>query len=80
MKTIKKEDIKRIGHTTYSVGGYTTFICSSTTCQIESILLREILFLIGDYIITSEDDEPAGDGMCDWRIETNLPYSIYSKI
>lgn len=78
---LQKQDLHKIGHTiTPTKEGGTSFICSPDTCRIESILLREILLLFGDYKIISEDDFIWDNGVCDWEIITNLPYEIYMDI
>lgn len=78
---LQKQDLKRIGATvTPTESGGTSFICSTHTCCIEAILLREILLLFGDYKIISEDDFIWDCGECDWEIITDLPYEIYTNL
>ena len=72
-----KKDIERIGGTIYEENGFTCFICNVQTASIESLLLREILLLFGNYRITSEEDFMWDNGTIDIEMKTNLPYEIY---
>ena len=77
---IIKEDIKRIGHTTYNENGNTAFICNGDTSNIEAILLRNILKDFGDeYKIVSEKDYEGNDEF-EIVFYTNLPFELYSSI
>ena len=79
MKTLKFSDILRIGHTTFETDGFTSFVCGSLTCNIESILLREMLSL-ENYEIILEEDFVWGKNTWDWIIKTNLPFSVYEEL
>lgn len=72
-----KDDIKKIGHTTWGEHQTTRFVCSGQTYRLESLLLREILKLF-DAEILSERDSPLHDG--DIVIETNLSWDEYMKM
>lgn len=80
MKTLKKKDIHRIGHTVFNKDGYASFICSAITFNTEAIILAEILDIFGGYTITYEDDFINPDGSCDWEIETNLPFELFMNV
>lgn len=72
-----KEDIKRIGHTTYSEDGNTAIICDGDSYNLEAILLRNILKCFGEeYKILSETDY----GEDDILIITNLPFETYMAL
>lgn len=80
---VKKEDIHRIGNTLYSEKGNLAVICSGETCNIERILLRNILKCFGkQYKITDSYDFWWGEDITNVDIvyETNLPYSIYESV
>ena len=81
---VKKEDIKKIGHTCYNEGGFLAIICDGDTCNIEEILLRSILKCFGDdYKVEAEDDiweDINGEEVYDILFITNLPYEIYDMI
>ena len=79
MKTLEFSDIKRIGHTSFDLEEGTAFICNSLTCNIESMLLREILHST-EYEIIEEEDFLWGKNTWDWIIKTNIPFSVYSSI
>ena len=77
---VEKEDIRFIGNTQFNVNGNTAFVCDTSTCGIERILLRNILKCFGEdmTIIDSEDD---WNDDCT-KIEsityiTNLPFETY---
>lgn len=73
MKLIK-EDIHKIGNTSFGYEGYLTIICNGDTYGIESILLRNILELYG-YEITNEYDWI--EGQTGIAFETTFPWSEY---
>ena len=79
MKTLEFTDIKRIGHTSFDIEEGTAFICNLLTCNIESMLLREILHST-EYKIVEEEDFVWGKNICDWIIKTNIPYSVYQNL
>lgn len=81
---IEKGDIKNIGHTIYEESGNTVFVCDIRTCNVEEILLRNILKCFGDEfeIIDTEDywyELPNGEDDVDIVYFTNLPYDEYRK-
>ena len=45
---VKKDDIKKIGHTCYNEGGFLAIVCDGDTFSIEEILLKSILKCFGD--------------------------------
>lgn len=82
---VKKEDIKKIGHTCYNENGSLAIICDGETSNIEAILLRSILKCFGDEykVIKSEDHiwgDINGEEIYDILFVTNLPYEMYKKI
>ena len=82
---VKKDDIKKIGHTCYNEGGFLAIICDGDTCNIEEILLRSILKCFGDdyKVVKAEDDiweDSKGEEVYDILFITNLPYEIYDMI
>ena len=78
--TVEKEDIKKIGHTTYGEGGNTAIICGIDTANIEEILLRNILKCFGnEYEIVSSEDYN-GYGEDDILFLTNLPFETYMSL
>jgi len=75
---VGKEDIKKIGHTTYEEDGNTVIVCSIDTANIEEILLRSILKCFGDeYEIISSKDGYEDD---DILFFTNLPFETYMSL
>ena len=82
---VNKSDIKNIGHTTFEIEGNTAIICSIETCNIEEILLRNILKCFGDeFEITDIEDywyeKADGDDDVDILCITNLPYDQYMAL
>lgn len=82
---VKKEDIKRIGHTCFNEGGFLAIVCDGNTSNIEEILLRSILKCFGDEykVVKAEDDiweTFIGEEVYDILFITNLPYEIYDMI
>ena len=82
---VKKEDIKKIGHTCYNESGFLAIVCDGDTCNIEEILLRSILKCFGDdcKVIKTEDfiwENDEGEVVCEILYVTNLPYEIYDMI
>lgn len=76
-----KKDIKKIGNTILQDDGYTCFICNGDTYNLESILLREILIVIGNFeIIKEEDFFWENNDLIDIKITTNLPWEFYNEI
>lgn len=76
-----KSDLKDLGHTAYE-GDNNNLVIVTNGKRIGSdrIMLRNVLKLFGDYKITSEDDVLRPDGKCDWKFETNLPWSEYCEL
>ena len=94
MMKLHTEDLKRIGHTVFSEGTNTIFLCSIDTVNMEAIFLREILRPLG-YKILSEKDELFHDGHHDdlaidsvvldrrisrIKITTDFPWSDYEAL
>ncbi len=82
---VKKEDIKKIGHTCYNESGFLAIVCDGDTCNIEEILLRSILKCFGDdyKVIKTEDyiwENDEGEVVYEILYVTNLPYEIYDMI
>jgi len=81
---IQKEDIKKLGHTTFQENGLTSFLFNidDETFWIQEIFLRNILKDISpDYKISSINDFADNEGnITDIIIHTNLPWEEYTKI
>lgn len=82
---VKKEDIKKIGHTCYNESGFLAIVCDGDTSNIEEILLRSILKCFGDdyKVIKSEDyiwENDEGEVVYEILYVTNLPYELFEKI
>ena len=82
---VKKDDIKKIGHTCYNEGGFLAIVCDGDTSSIEEILLRSILKCFGDEykVVKAEDDiweTYKGEEVYDSLFITNIPYEIFEKI
>jgi hypothetical protein len=82
---VKKDDIKKIGHTCYNEGGFLAIVCDGDTFSIEEILLKSILKCFGDEykVVKAEDDiweTFKGEEVYDILFITNLPYEIFEKI
>lgn len=87
------EDLKRIGHTVFSEGTNTIFLCSIDTVNMEAIFLREILRPLGykilsekDWLLDGHHDDLAIDSVVlDRRfirikITTDFPWSDYEAL
>ena len=79
-----KEDLLRIGGTSYEKNGFLCIICNIETANIEEILLRNILKLFGEYEIIETNDfawseEDAENGESDIEMLTNMPIEVYNK-
>ena len=73
---VDKDDIKLIGHTSFNEDGNTAIVCEGSTCNLEKILLRNILKCFGDeYSIIKEEDY--GDF---GKFVTNLPFETYLSL
>ncbi len=82
---VKKDDIKKIGHTCYNEGGFLAIVCDGDTFSIEEILLKSILKCFSDEykVIKVKDDiweNINGEEVYDILLITNLPYEIFEKI
>lgn len=82
---VKKDDIKKIGHTCYNEGGFLAIVCDGNTSNIDEILLRSILKCFGDQynVIKAEDyiwENINGEDVYDILLITNLPYEIFEMI
>ncbi len=82
---VKKDDIKKIGHTCYNEGGFLAIVCDGDTSSIEEILLRSILKCFGDeyMVIKTEDyiwENDEGEVVYEILYVTNLPYELFEKI
>jgi hypothetical protein len=76
---VTTEDLQKIGHTSFGTDdGFLAILCSGDTCNIEGILLREILSLTG-HTITNEDDFIWESGQCDWKYTTSIPWTEYME-
>lgn len=74
--SLKKSDLKLIGHTCYEESNNFAVVCNWRTCGIEKILLRNILKCFGqEYEIISEVV-----GFEDVIYITNLPYEEYKQL
>ena len=74
-----KEDIKKIGLKTSHLNGNTTFLCSIDNAGIQSILLREVLSLFGDYKIVRNFKTRVGMRLY-VEYETDLPNEIFQSV
>jgi len=75
-----KEDLKKIGSVMFENNNNLVIVSDIELASIESILLREILLLFGDYKIMEENDytwENDEDGI---EFVTNLPYDLFKKL
>ena len=83
---VKKEDIRKIGHTWYNKDGFLEITCDCETANIEEILLRNILKCFGEeyHIVSAEDFIWQEDDYNEWDFDiefiTNLPYEKYDEI
>ena len=76
---VQKEDIKKLGHTTFQEDGLTSFLfdVDDDTFWIQEIIMRNVLKDISpDYKILSVDDFTDEEVV----IRTNLPWDEYMKI
>ena len=60
---VEKSDIELIGHTIFNMNGYTAFVCNTTNCGIERILLRNILRCFGIHLDNAVPDDLMEDFM-----------------
>lgn len=79
---VNKDDIKLIGRTSFNEDGNTAIVCKGSTCNLEKILLRNILKCFGDEysIIKEEDYGDIGNDEFDVLFVTNLPFETYLSL
>jgi hypothetical protein len=84
MKTLRFEDIEKIGHTAHAEDSCTVLSCSVETANIEELFLREILSL-RNYQITEIDEEIRR--ISGWPsheyvsiiFRTNVPWEVFQE-
>ena len=83
MMKLHTEDLKRIGHTVFSEGTNTIFLCSIDTVNMEAIFLREILRPLGYKILSEKeilrDAKRLADDLA-IKITTDFPWSDYEAL
>ena len=75
-----KTDLLKLGTTAFDTKEGTCIICRCEGSFMETLFIREILLLFGNYQIVKEDDFQWENGECDWAVYTNLPWSEYLKL
>lgn len=85
MKTLRFEDIEKIGHTAHAEDSCTVLYCSPETANLEELFLREILSL-RNYQITEIDEEirtisgdETGTEFISIIFRTNLPWEVFQE-